>query len=164
MGSGSVSNWDWIERRAWRFPTQTSGTRKARRRFFPVNERVPIAAAAAHESDPRRLRAWFEDALLSGALELGATEKPTARPGGGLTPSPTAERRERLRKKGAQHAIDLQRRRHRTFKISDLKFQMEETANANANASAIANSDANADPSPLKGVRDDSVGDFFRNL
>jgi hypothetical protein len=42
--------------------------------------------------------------------------------------------------------------RHQKFEISDLKFQMEDTANANANGDAKAN----ADPSPLKGIRDDS--------
>jgi hypothetical protein len=47
-----------------------------------------------------------------------------------------------------------------------LKFQIEETAKANANAETDANAktDANADPSPLKGVRDDGIGAFFRNL
>jgi len=53
--------------------------------------------------------------------------------------------------------------RHRKFEISDLRFQIEETANAegNANGNANAKSNANADPSPLKGVRDDSLGAFF---
>jgi hypothetical protein len=37
---------------------------------------------------------------------------------------------------------------------------MEETAKANANTST----NANADPTPLKGVRDDSAGAFFRGL
>src|ERR1700690_689526 len=45
------------------------------------------------------------------------------------------------------------------FEISDRK-----TANSNANASANANTNANADPSPLKGLRDDSVAAFFRGL
>ena len=42
---------------------------------------------------------------------------------------------------------------------------MEETANSNSDANTDANTDANADAnadlSPLKGVRDDSVGGFF---
>jgi hypothetical protein len=43
-----------------------------------------------------------------------------------------------------------------------LKFQIEETAKAKAAAKAEANAKpnatANADPSPLKGIRDDSGG------
>jgi hypothetical protein len=42
--------------------------------------------------------------------------------------------------------------------ISDLKFEIGETATATPEASA------NADPSPLKGIRDDSAFDFFRGL
>jgi hypothetical protein len=45
-----------------------------------------------------------------------------------------------------------------------LKFQKEETAHANANADANTNPNTNADPSPLKGVRDDSFGAFFHGL
>ena len=44
------------------------------------------------------------------------------------------------------------RQSRQKFHISDLRFQIEETATANANANA------NADPSPLKGIRDDSRG------
>jgi hypothetical protein len=41
---------------------------------------------------------------------------------------------------------------------------MEETAKANANARTNANNNANADPSPLKGIRDDSREAFFRGV
>jgi hypothetical protein len=61
-----------------------------------------------------------------------------------------------MRKKVSGEQIRLLRQRLRKFEISDLKFQMEETANANTNATSNANIKANADPSPLKGVRDDS--------
>src|SRR5580704_9957398 len=56
--------------------------------------------------------------------------------------------------------------------ISNLKFQIEETANSNrhfkananpnANTDANANANANADPSPLKAIRDDRREAFFR--
>jgi hypothetical protein len=54
--------------------------------------------------------------------------------------------------------------------ISNLKFQIEETANsnlhfkanANTNANTDANANANADPSPLKAIRDDRREAFFR--
>jgi hypothetical protein len=58
----------------------------------------------------------------------------------------------------------LQRQRHRKFKISDLKFQREETANEKANGNTKANTNANADPSPLKGIQDDSRKAFFCGL
>jgi hypothetical protein len=61
-----------------------------------------------------------------------------------------------MRKKSGSKQIHLQRQRHRKFKISDLRFQMEETASSNA----TGKTNANADPSPLKGVRDDSLALF----
>jgi len=67
-----------------------------------------------------------------------------------------------LRKKSSSNRIHSQKQRHLKFQISDLKFQMEETANSDANTGTNSNTNANADPSPLKGVRDDSGGDFFR--
>src|ERR1700690_1114936 len=54
------------------------------------------------------------------------------------------------------------RRRRRKFQISDLRFQIEETATARANSRTPrantahgAPANTNADPSPLKGIRDD---------
>jgi hypothetical protein len=61
-------------------------------------------------------------------------------------------------KKWSSKQIHLRRQRHRKFQISDLRFQMEKTANANANTNA------NADPSALKAVRDDSRRAIFRDL
>jgi hypothetical protein len=72
-------------------------------------------------------------------------------------------------------ALRRQRQRRGKFQISDLRIQIEETAEANsrtprantahgeplkakAKAKANANANANADPSPLKGIRDDSWG------
>jgi hypothetical protein len=52
----------------------------------------------------------------------------------------------------AQRAAALRRQRLRRLQISNLKFQIEETAKAKAKAKAKAN----ADLSPLKGIRDDS--------
>jgi hypothetical protein len=70
-------------------------------------------------------------------------------------------------------ALRRQRQRRGKFQISDLRIQIEETAEANsrtprantahgeplkAKAKAKAKANANADPSPLKGIRDDSWG------
>jgi hypothetical protein len=76
----------------------------------------------------------------------------------GLPPkNMTSAAREVAEKVGSKR---VHSQRHGKFQISDLKFQMEETANANS----IANANSNADPSSLKGIRDDSVGAFFRGL
>jgi hypothetical protein len=72
-------------------------------------------------------------------------------------------RLKRLRKKSRNETVWVRRRTLKRFQISDLRFQIEETANSNANA----------DPSYLflrgreaadKGVRDDSREAFLRGL
>jgi hypothetical protein len=69
-----------------------------------------------------------------------------------------------MRKKPGSKQIHLRRQRHGKFKISDLRFQMEETASSNATGSTNTYANANADSSPLKGTRDDSRQAFFRGL
>jgi hypothetical protein len=62
-----------------------------------------------------------------------------------------------MREKSVRKQIDSRRQRHERFKISDLKFQIEETANSKANVNGNTNTNSNADASSLKGLRDDGV-------